>query len=283
MAHYTQVNNEANQQYSDPLLESIEGGSSYTMDSGTYQFIMNESPPYHWPAFGPVRTVYYIPSQSVHAPYPHWFVAEVTDAQLSSPQKQTGTGYIVFSQASAKAPWLDVSEPFLVPGGTPAPKIATNKQGNATAVSPSGDAAALSIAPGQIGPMTATAMDNQGAAAIKLPSNLSKLTDQNDVAFWKTRLPAGSTDSLTHQAGSGPVFGLRTTGGGAILFYYLNAQLSLLPPASVGYFYIYISGFYSNDVPLASAQVPYIDQFAAYDPPKGHSGAYITADTSGYA
>jgi hypothetical protein len=208
-------------------------------------------------------------------------VVEATYANLATPTQATGSGYIVFSQASAGAPWLDVSEPNLFSGGTPAPQIATDAQGYAIPVSPDGSAAGLSIAPGQIGPETATAMDNPAAAAIKLPPNLSKLTDQNDKSFWSSRIPAGSTESLTHQAGSGPVFGLQTTNGGAILFYYLTAQLNLVPPAGNA-FTLQIPGYYSSSQPVTSAQVPYIDQFAAYDPPKGQKGSSITADNSGY-
>lgn len=282
MANYTTVNNKANQQWSNSLLGTIEGDSSYAMDTGNYRFLKAQNPSNHFPAFGPLTAAYYIPDQSVHAPFPHWFVVDATFADLSAPKRPAFSGYVVFSQASAGAPWLNVSEPDMMPGGTTAPQIATNAQGLAIAVSPDPGANGLSIAPGQIGTVTATSMDHQSTAAVKLPPNLSKLTDQSDKAFWQSRIPAGSTESLTHQAGTGPVFGLQTTNGGAILFYYVTAQLNLVPPAG-SRFNLQVPGFYSAGVPVTSARLPYIDQFATYDPPKGQAGPRITADASGYA
>jgi hypothetical protein len=281
LSRYATVNNEANEQYSSSLLGTVEGDSSYAMDTGSYLFEKNSSSPPAYTPFGPLHAEYYIPDQPADT-YPHWFLVAVTYASLASPKTPTFSGYLLFSKVSARAPWLDVFEPNLVSGGTPGPQIVTDAQGYATAVSPGGDAAGLSIAPGQIGQVTAAEMDKTGAAAITMPSNLSHLSDESDQAFWQSQIPAGSTESLKHQAGPAPVFGLRTQGGGAILFYYVNAELTLVAPAG-SYFTLQIPGFYSASSPVPSAVVPYIDQFAAYDPPKGQAAAVITADASGYS
>ena len=139
--------------------------------------------------------------------------------------------------------------------------------------------AGLSIEPGQIRPVTAASLDDSGAATVKAPRNLS---DLNDEAFWQSRLPAGSTDSDRHQAGPGPVIGLRTTDGGALLFYSLTAQLALAPPPGQT-FDLEIPGYYSPSQTLTSAKVGYIEQFAAYDPPQGQADAHIVADVSNIA
>jgi hypothetical protein len=127
--------------------------------------------------------------------------------------------------------------------------------------------------------MTAAALDNTSTAAIKVPDNL---TDEHDKAFWQSRLPAGSTDSDTHQPGPGPVFGLRTKDGGAILFYSLDAQLNLAPPPGET-FQLKIPGYYSTSQTLTSAGLGYIEQFAAYDPPQGQADPHIAADVSSIA
>jgi hypothetical protein len=279
LSAYWRINNQANEQRSDSLLGTIEAGTSYSMDIGAYRFgrVTDPSNSGYVP-FEPVRAAYYIPRLAPDA-YPRWFVAAVTYARLASPQHPTGSGYLLFSQASAGAPWKNVLEPDVLPGSGPAPLIATDAEGYATAVSPAGDAAGLSIAPGQIGPMTAVSLDDSSAAAIKAPGNL---TDLHDEVFWQSRLPAGSTDTDKHQAGPGPVFGLRTKDGGALLFYSLTAALTLAPPPGET-FELTIPGYYTPSQTLTSARVGYIEQFASYDPPQGQTGPYIAADVSSIA
>jgi hypothetical protein len=206
-------------------------------------------------------------------------VVAVSYANLASPQHPTGSGYLLFSQASAHAAWKGVLEPDVVSGSGPPPHIATDAQGYATTVSPDGDAGGLSIAPGQIGPTTAIALDNPGAAAIRVPGNLA---DEHDEAFWQSRLSARSTDSDKHLAGPGPVFGLRTKDGGAILFYAVDAQLTLAPPPGET-FELEIPGYYSSGQTLAAAGAVYIEQFAAYDPLQGHADPRIAADVCSIA
>jgi hypothetical protein len=287
LSHYTTVNNEASQQFSDSLERSVEGGTSYTMDIGSYAAWQLEYPGTKLLPYVPVHPVYYIPDQSAHSAYPHWFVVQATNAEQgtlphSTPSGTSANGYLLFSQASAGAPWLDVFEPNTVEGGAAAPRIATGAGGYAIAVSPGAAATGLSIAPGQIGSATVTAVDDQGTGAITPPSNLSNLYDEAEKAYFQSyvgkTLAVGTTLTLTHQAGSGPVFGLRTTNGGAIVFYYLSAQLDVV--AAPGHtFNLRIPGFASL---VSSAEVPYLDQFATYDPPKGQAGAHITADVAGY-
>ena len=136
----------------------------------------------------------------------------------------------------------------------------------------------LSVAPDHLAVVTAGALDGSAAAKITVPGNLQ---DQKDQAFWRSRLPQGSTDTDTHRQAPGAVYGLRTADGGALLFYTVTAQLTLAPPAGQS-FQIAIPGYYSPASTQTRAVVGYIDQFATYDPP--HSGSpRITADTSGIA
>ena len=104
LSTYSRVNNEANEQRSDSLLGTIEAGTSYSMDIGAYRFEQVSDPSNSsYVAFAPVHAVYYIPRQPADV-YPRWFVVAVTYASLASPQDPTGSGYLLFSQASLATP-----------------------------------------------------------------------------------------------------------------------------------------------------------------------------------
>jgi hypothetical protein len=278
LSEYWRVSNKANEQRSDYLLGTVEGGTSYTMDAGTYWFEQATSPSNSgYVPFEPVSAAYYIPRLAA-GDYPRWFVAAVTFASVTSPHHPAGSRYLLFSQASADVAWKDVLEPDVLPGSGQAPRIATDAEGYATAVSPAGEAAGLSIAPGQIGPVTAASLDGS-TATIMTPGNL---TDLNDEVSWQSTLPAGSTETDTHQAGPGLVFGLRTAGGGALLFYPLTAQLTLAPPSGKR-FELTAPGYHVPGQAVISVGMGYIEQFATYDPPPGRPSASIEADGSSIA
>ena len=75
VSHYFQVNNEANESYSDSLLGTIESGSSYTMDAGSYRFTLGQSGRTPYVPFELTGTRYYIP-RLPRTSYPRWFVAQ---------------------------------------------------------------------------------------------------------------------------------------------------------------------------------------------------------------
>jgi hypothetical protein len=279
LSAYWRTKNEANELRSDSLLATIEAGTSYSMDIGAYRFDRVADPSNHdYVAIALVRAAFYIPRLAA-GEYPRWFVAAVTYAGLASPRRPTGARYLLFSQAFPGGPWKDVLEPHVLPGTGPAPRIATDAEGYAAAVSPIGDAGGLSVVPGQFGSLTAASLDGGDTAAIKPPGNVADLRDE---AFWRSHLPAGSTEADRHQAGPGPVFGLRTVDGGAVLFYSVTAQLFLA--ASTGEtFQLDIPGYYSPSQAVPSARVGYLEQFAAYDPPWGQAVPYVVADVSSIA
>ena len=75
VSRYLQVNNEANESYSDSLLGTIESGSSYTMDAGSYRFALGESDRTPYVPFDLTSTRYYIP-RLPRTEYPRWFVTQ---------------------------------------------------------------------------------------------------------------------------------------------------------------------------------------------------------------
>jgi hypothetical protein len=154
LASYWQVNNTANESRSDTLLKTVEAGSSYSMDAGTYQMDRVTDPANRqYTAFTAENATYYIPRQPAGV-YPRWFVARVTYANLAAPQHATGAGYVLFTQSSNDAAWKNVLEPYLLPAGGPAPFVETDTQGYAVQSSLT-SAAGLSAAPAQIPELTA--------------------------------------------------------------------------------------------------------------------------------
>jgi hypothetical protein len=278
LAGYTSANNTANAQRSDTELAAIETGSSYAVDAGIYRTQQAESAaPY--PAFGPQKAQYYIPSETS---YPRWFVVLVTNADLASPTKTTGMEYLLFTQAAPGAAWKNTVEPYVITGAAP-PAVALGAGGLATPVTGTqgtgtqgtGTTASLAVPAGQIAQVTASSLDGDGP--LPNPGNLADLMDQK---FWHDKLPASSvTDAHAPDAGTG-VFGLRTTDGGALLFYTDTAELTLTAPAGEA-MHLTIPGYYSPGQALTRAGVGYLEQFATYDPPAGSSGPRVVADYSG--
>jgi hypothetical protein len=273
LASYWQVNNTANQSRSDTLLKTVEAGSSYSMDAGTYQMDRVTDPANRqYTAFTAQNATYYVPRQPAGV-YPRWFVARVTYANLAAPQHATGAGYVLFTQAALNAPWKNDLEPYLLPGTGPGPFIETDAHGYAIAAS-AADEAGLSVTSAQIQEATAESLDGN-SATVKDPGNLADLRDET---YFSGRLPAGSTDTDKHSAW-GRVFVLKTADGGVLAFYALTAQLTLAPPPGQT-FRVSIPGFYSSSQTLTSATLEYAEQFAAYIPP-GQASPQILADASG--
>ncbi len=79
---------------------------------------------------------------------------------------------------------------------------------------------------------------------------------------------------------SGQVFGLKTVGGGVLVFYSLTARLSLTSPSGET-FEIDIPGYYSSSQTLTSAEVWYAEQFATCIPQGQQVGPQVVADASG--
>jgi hypothetical protein len=273
LASYWQVNNTANESRSDTLLKTVEAGSSYSMDAGTYQMDRVTDPANRqYTAFTAQNATYYIPRQPAGV-YPRWFVARVTYANLAAPQHATGAGYVLFTQAAKNAPWKNDLEPYMLPGTGPGPFIETDAHGYIIAASASNEAG-LSVTSAQVQEATAESLDGS-STTVRNPGNLADLHDE---AYFSGKLPAGSTDTDKHLT-SGRVFALKTVGGGVLVFYALTAQLTLAPPSGQT-FEVSIPGFYSSSQTLTSATIGYAEQFATYIP-AGQANPQILADASG--
>jgi hypothetical protein len=272
LASYTTTNNTANAQDNQSLLATVESGSSFAIDSGIYD-AKRATQATGSPAYGPASASYYIPLEAP-ATYPHWFAVRVENALLSAPGKVVQTEYLVFTQASAGARWLDSVEPFVLASAT-TPPVALNASGYATAVPASASSLKLPVATAS--GATAAAFDS-GSGQLANPGNLA---DRQDMAAFKKSLPSHTSITTAHLASTDPVFGLRTTDGGALLFYDVGARLTLTaPPGST--LRVNIPGFVSTGGKATDLTLSYLEQFATDDPPAGAgTPARVIADYSG--
>ena len=282
VSHYLQVNNEANASYSDSLLRTIESGSSYTMDAGFYRFVLGESGRTPYVPFELTGTRYYIPRLPRNT-YPRWFVAQGSYATASG--KNLGSAYIVFAQDSADTPWKDAVEPDILPGQA-LPQIATDSSRYAESVT--ADDTGLNVAPDKIGQVTAAWLNRVASSTSNsvIKDEAGNLTDLKDEVFWRSGQGGPALDATdTHSVPADPVFALKTTTGGALVFYTTAAQLTLTPPDGGTISALTIPGYYSpsSSAGLTSATVGYIEQFATYIPAAGNSDRQVVADISSIA
>jgi hypothetical protein len=269
---YTTANNTANATASDPLIATVETGSSLAIDQGLYRGQRARKAP-GFPAFAPVSARYYIPLEDP-ASYPHWFAVRVSNAPVARPGTVTSREYIVFTQATAGGPWLDALEPFLRAGMSP-PPVALDANGYATAVT--AGAPGLALPPGGVSAATAAARDS-GTGQPAAPGTLA--IDKARAAV-RGQLPHGSTAATRHAGTTERVFGLRTADGGALLFYDVAARLTVTAPAGSP-LRLDVPGWVAASEGISQARLGYLEQFATYDPPgaKGTQAAVI-ADYSG--
>jgi len=291
LSHYVTVNNQANKLRQDSLLATYEGGSSYQIDAGDYRWTLNSDPSNkNYSALSYVDPQFFIPMQSG---YPAWFAVRTLQEDVPSLTKKA-LMYLVFTKASASAPWLDVREPsaYGMPAG-PQPQVAATS-GYATQVSPS-DATGLALAPDKLPAQDVSFLDvgnipttspRPGLPAPKRPkvinfaNGTTGLGDVSDTSFWRSHMPSGSSVLDSHQATTDQIYVLRTTGGGALVFYDLTASLTLGAPYAQP-FSITIPGFFNNSQQSTSFTLNYVDQFAVYEPPGASATPQVVADETG--
>lgn len=267
LAAYTGTVNRADAAFSPALLGTADGQGSYSLIASDYkQQVAARAKP--TAAYAPQSAQIYIPLES--AAYPHWFAVRVVNATTGSKPKTLDAQYLVFLQSAPGTGWKQVDQPYTL--GT-SPNIALSAAGYATAVSPT--AKGFAVIPDQMPAATASSLDGHGG--IPVPGNLA---DASTAAAWRHNSPKGTAVTLTHAPAGYPVFGLETTGGGALLFYTDSAQLTAAPPKRKT-LSLQIPGYYSGKQRLKGAALAFVDQFAAYDPPVTIPGLSIIAADSG--
>jgi hypothetical protein len=198
--------------------------------------------------------------------YPQWFAAVAPQHPATGGPSRTAV--LIFDRPNARSAWALGGSALLNPGA-PVPRVATSSSGYATAL-PTSDQA-LKVRPDIVGAMHATIVDDgpasEAAAAVAAGPQTTGLYSANSTA---ARQAAALHESYQWQmeGTSYPGFALRTTGGGALVFYtmYLNmvTNAASKPPAH-------------SKAPLPAISVPaaYRALLAADQPPLHHQ---LTAD-----
>src|SRR5487761_1075421 len=275
LASFTATSNRSNRRRDTRLLARYETGASYLLSASGYAYSRFTNPANRgFARFSFAAPAFFIPRQ---AGYPRWFAVQADQRVAGHRPQPGGIYYLLFTQARAGARWMLASEPYSAGWGAPAPSPATDSQGYATEIDPA-DAAGLAAAPGAVPSLHRGYLDGT-AGAVRFGNGMLGLADVQDLAFWRTRLPAGSVVSDSHATTRGRVFALRTTDGGALVFYDLTATLTLAPPKGTT-FRIRIPGIFPGRHRLTSARIRYDEQFASYDPPKGRTGMRVVAEVS---
>jgi hypothetical protein len=291
LTQFNATNTRANKSRQASLLTTYEGGSSYQLDASGYRASLITDPKYK--DYAPVSytdPVFYVPLQKS---YPAWFaVRTVTQGKKITGSPST---YLLFTRASARAHWIEVLEPSTsgLPKQTP-PAVATDAAGYATQVSPA-DATGLRLAPSALPAKQVSYLDvsniptkplRPGLPTPKRPKVVSfangntALGDLHDKAFWHSHFPPGSTQLDQHQVTTDPVYALRTTDGGTLVFYDLTASLTLGAPGAAP-FTITMDGIFDGKDSVRSAQVNYDDQFAVYEASGASATPAVIANYSG--
>jgi hypothetical protein len=284
LAQFTSGVNQAQRTADTGVLARYVAGSSYQIRATAFKDPAIKRSPTE--SFDQPR--FYIPFQTS---YPAWFAVHAQDT------------YLVFAKASASARWLEVYEPA---GHATVPAIATDRNGNAV---PAGQ---LALAPDALPAAQAKYLDPPVPAASRRPcppgtskvvaaklgcvvatpvpaagtvtfSDPAEVADLHDRSVFNSHGKGELTITNHHATTSDQVYALRTTGGGALVFYDLSAAMVLSPGAG-------FAGLFSIDYPDlitkgknedASFEVDYREQFAVYEPQGTPARPQVVAQSGG--
>jgi hypothetical protein len=219
---------------------SVASNGTASSGQGAYSSSLTVEPGLGLYTYGP--PAFYVPEA---AGYPRFFVTSVTrTSQGTKPVEAgpaTGAGgsrlpldgqvLMLFSQASAGAPWLLAGNSQL-PAGVTLPKLATDGAGYIPTV-PLSDAALLAQ-PDDTGALQAAVVDDGPASAATRAVATGPLTTglysgaRNHVGGLTA--PRGDVYQWELDGSSLPEFALRTAAGGALVFYAMTLTTTVAVP-----------------------------------------------------
>jgi hypothetical protein len=197
LARYQTVNNRANGGLDADLLASVETGAQLDMDRADYR--QHRATKEKLRTFSYAAPTYYIPRQTG---YPRWFAVSAMSGRTRHA--------LMFTQERAGGPWLLAADPypFAALSG-----VELDKEGYATAVPPG-------EAPAKVAALHAATL-NSGAKGMATGPYTTGTHD----AMNKVHATLGQRGvRFTSQFAPEPqhVFALRTSGGGALVWYVLR-------------------------------------------------------------
>jgi hypothetical protein len=164
------------------------------------------------PVFG--RPTLYVPKLTT---YPQWFMAAAPEHPARGGPARTSL--MVFYRAGSGATWQLSGSVLLNPGTAPLP-VATGRGGYATPLATSSQA--LKVRPDEVGAMHATVADDGPSSPATAVVAAGPQTTGLYSAYAAARRQAATRHEFYQwemEGSSYPVFALRTTDGGALVFY----------------------------------------------------------------
>ncbi|HYZ54330.1 MAG TPA: hypothetical protein VE733_12650 [Streptosporangiaceae bacterium] len=247
--------------HDETLALSLATGAEYSLVTASFSIAARSGQAVPAAAYG--RPTLYVPRQTT---YPQWFAAVAPEHPAAGGPSRTAV--LIFERAKAGSAWA-LSGSVLLGRGAPALKVATSGSGYASAVATSDQA--LKVRPDVVGAMHATIVDDgptsEAATAVAAGPQTTGLYSANSTA---ARQAAALHESYRWQMDgtSYPEFALRTTDGGALVFYtmYLNTTTETTSKPSA-----------HSKAPLPTIPVPaaYQALLKANQPPLHHQ---LTAD-----
>jgi hypothetical protein len=280
-------------------LHSIVVSGSPSSASAAYNSSLSVGPDFEQYTYG--SPTFYLPAA---ASYPRFFVASVTRALRGTkpgdgrttwlggvPVPVNGPALLLFSKASADAPWLLASVSQLPSGVTP-PKLATDSAGYIPTM-PLSDAALLAQ-PDDTGPLQAAVVDDGPASTATRAVADGPLTTgmylgaRNHVDGMTA--PHGEVYQWELAGSSLPEFALRTAAGGALVFYTMTLTSTVAVPDVINKASPIHSGPpiqvpldlqmllpKGQPAPLVQLQSQQLLSFAAIDPAQGTAKLQVLA------
>jgi hypothetical protein len=207
----------------DELLAlSLLTGSQYTITNAAYTAAAAAGRTVGGPVYGPPTL--YVPKLTT---YPQWFMATAPERPASGGAIRTAL--LVFDRLSAETTWA-LSGSVLLNPGTAALQVATDRAGYATALATSDPA--LKLRPDIVGAIHATVADDgpsSAAASIVQPGPQTTGLYRANAAIARQAAAHQLTYTWELEGTSYPFFALRTTGGGALVFYTMTLTTLTVP------------------------------------------------------
>ncbi|MEO3822218.1 hypothetical protein [Actinomadura sp. B10D3] len=206
--------NQAGRRFSGKALRSVEADPQLSMDVAALK--LRRSVRQRPPKLAFANPTFYIPRL---AGYPRWFAADAVSGQ----GKRSLRHALLFTQAEQGTPWLLTADPY--PSDAALGRIALDREGYATPVSPGGKGHGLAVAPAKLPQAHAALLTNgPGAPGTSVLADGAKTSETYKALKQGEKVLAGRGVTLSSRFSPSrySVYALRTKDRGAVVWYILQ-------------------------------------------------------------
>jgi hypothetical protein len=204
------------------LAESLTSSAQFNVLASQYDIAASTGVPVTSPNYG--KPTLYVPKLTT---YPQWFLAAAPESAV--PGGRPRTAVMVFDRTEVTSSWALVGTVQLA-SATSALNVAVNQKGYATALPTTGGG--LEFRPDEVGATHASVVDDgptSPAAKVVAPGPQTTGIYQANAAYAAKIRPGHWLYTWQMEGTSYPFFALRTTDGGAIVFYTMSLNRQTAP------------------------------------------------------